>query len=112
MSLAIVEKASLTDVGRQRQGNEDNYLEQSPLFAVADGMGGARAGEVASKVAVDRLGGRSDFDGSPEQHLAEVTKEANREIYKMAQDDSALAGMGTTLTAALVAGREVAIGPL
>src|SRR5947207_12674714 len=110
MALAIVEKASLTDVGRQRQGNEDNYLEQQPLFAVADGMGGARAGEVASKVAVDKLGSSADFDGNPEQRLAEVTKEANREIYRMAQDDSALAGMGTTLTAALVTGREVAIG--
>jgi serine/threonine protein phosphatase PrpC len=110
MSLAIVEKASLTDVGRQRQGNEDSFLEQEPLFAVADGMGGARAGEVASKVAVEKLGSSGDFDGSPEKHLAEVTKEANREIYRMAQDDSALAGMGTTLTAALVTGREVAIG--
>jgi len=110
VALTIVEKASLTDVGRQRQGNEDSYLEKSPLFAVADGMGGARAGEVASKVAVERLGATSDFDGSPEQHLAEVTKEANREIYKMAQDDPALSGMGTTLTAALVTGREVAIG--
>src|SRR3954463_12740515 len=110
MSLAIVEKASLTDVGRQRQGNEDNYLEQSPLFAVADGMGGARAGEVASKVAGEKLGASGPFDGSPEQQLAEVTKQANREIYDMAQSDSALAGMGTTLTAALVTGREVVIG--
>jgi serine/threonine protein phosphatase PrpC len=110
MSLVIVEKASLTDVGRQRQGNEDSYLEQEPLFAVADGMGGARAGEVASKVAVDKLGASGPSDGSPEQHLAEVTREANREIYRMAQGDSDLAGMGTTLTAALVTGREVAIG--
>src|SRR3954447_4580901 len=110
MILAIVEKASLTDVGRQRQVNEDNYLEQSPLFAVADGMGGARAGEVASKVAVEKLGESGPFDGSPEQQLAEVTKQANRQIYEMAQSDSALAGMGTTLTAALVTGREVVIG--
>src|SRR3954451_19302083 len=110
MSLAIVEKASLTDVGRQRQGNEDNYLEQSPLFAVADGMGGARAGEVASKVAVEKLGSSAPADGSPEQHLAEVTRQANREIYEMAQGSSDLAGMGTTLTAALVTGQEVAIG--
>src|SRR4051794_27066296 len=110
MSLSISETASLTDVGRQRQGNEDNYLEQSPLFAVADGMGGARAGEVASKVAVEKLGESGPFDGSPEQQLAEVTKQANRQIYEMAQSDSALAGMGTTLTAALVTGREVVIG--
>src|SRR3954466_6057776 len=110
MSLAIVEKASLTDVGRQRQGNEDNYLEQSPLFAVADGMGGARAGEVASKIAVDRLGSSAPADGSPEQHLAEVTRQANREIYEMAQGSSDLAGMCRLLTAALVTGQEVAIG--
>src|SRR5256885_6335817 len=110
MSLTIVENASVTDVGRQRQGNEDNFLEQAPLFAVADGMGGARAGEVASKIAVDKLGASGPSDGSPEQHLADVTREANREIYKMAQSDSALAGMGTTLTAALVTDREVAIG--
>src|SRR3954468_9449346 len=63
MSLAIVEKASLTDVGRQRQGNEDSYLEQSPLFAVADGMGGARAGEVASKIAVEMMAGSAPADG-------------------------------------------------
>src|SRR5437764_9729761 len=110
MSLAIVEKAGLTDVGRQRQGNEDSYLEQPPLFAVADGMGGARAGEVASKIAVEMLAESAPTDGSPERHLAEVTKEANREIYEKAQADSDLAGMGTTLTAALVTGREVAIG--
>jgi PPM family protein phosphatase len=110
MSLAIVEKAGLTDVGRQRQGNEDSYLEQPPLFAVADGMGGARAGEVASKIAVDMLADTAPADGSPESRLAEVTKEANRQIYEKAQADSDLAGMGTTLTAALVTGREVAIG--
>src|SRR3954471_23848740 len=110
MSLSVVETASLSDVGRQRQGNEDSFLQQEHLFAVADGMGGARAGEVASKMAVDKLGESGPFNGSPEQHLAEVTREANREIYRMAQDDSALAGMGTTLTAALVTGREVAIG--
>src|SRR3954469_2390674 len=110
MSLSVVETASLSDVGRQRQGNEDSFLQQEHLFAVADGMGGARAGEVASKMAVDKLGESGPFDGSPEKHLAEVTREANREIYRMAQSDSALAGMGTTLTAALVTGREVVIG--
>src|SRR3954465_15732979 len=110
MSLSVVETASLSDVGRQRQGNEDSFLQQEHLFAVADGMGGARAGEVASKMAVDKLGESGPFDGSPEKHLAEVTREANREIYRMAQSDSALAGMGTTLTAALVTDREVAIG--
>ena len=51
--MKIVEEIGLSDVGRQRSGNEDNYFQQSPLFAVADGMGGARAGEVASEMAVE-----------------------------------------------------------
>jgi PPM family protein phosphatase len=109
VTLRIVEKASLTDVGRQRQGNEDSYFEHSPLFAVADGMGGARAGEVASRIAVEMLASEQP-DGSPEEQLAAVARAANRRIYEMAQSDSDLAGMGTTLTAALVNGREVVVG--
>jgi protein phosphatase len=110
VGLRIAEKAALTDVGRQRQGNEDSFLERSPLFVVADGMGGARAGEVASRMAVEQF---DDADGGgkpPEQQLAEVAKGANRKIHAMAQEDSAYAGMGTTFTAALVTGREIAIG--
>src|SRR5881227_101924 len=110
MGLRIAEKAALTDVGRQRQSNEDSYLEASPLFAVADGMGGARAGEVASRIAVEAFEEKTRTGGSPEQQLAEVARAANRQIYKMAQEDSALAGMGTTLVAAFVSGREVAVG--
>ena len=110
MALRIVEKAALSDVGRQRQGNEDSFLERSPLFAVADGMGGARAGEVASRIAVEQFDVEQDPDGPPEQQLAEVARGANRQIYKMAQEDSQYAGMGTTFTAALVTGREITIG--
>ena len=108
MAIRIAERASLTDVGRQRQSNEDAYLEQPPLFAVADGMGGARAGEVASRIAVEAFADQ-DSSGTPEEQLAGVTREANRRIYEMAQGDSAHAGMGTTLTAAMVSGREVAV---
>ncbi len=110
MALKIVEKAALTDVGRQRQSNEDSYLERSPLFAVADGMGGARAGEVASRLAVEAFDSEEQPGGSPEQRLAEVARAANRQIHKMSREDSDHAGMGTTLTAALVDDREVAIG--
>jgi serine/threonine protein phosphatase PrpC len=111
VALRIVEKAALSDVGRQRQGNEDSYLERSPLFVVADGMGGARAGEVASRMAVEQFDAAADgADAPPEQQLAEVARGANRKIHKMAQEDSAYAGMGTTFTAALVTGREIAIG--
>jgi serine/threonine protein phosphatase PrpC len=110
LALRIAEKASLTDVGRQRQGHEDVYLELPPLFAVADGMGGARAGEVAARMAVDAFESYADADDPPEQMLRAVAQHANRQIYDAAHADSELAGMGTTLTAALVSGREVAVG--
>jgi protein phosphatase len=110
VALRIVEKAALSDVGRQRQGNEDSFLERSPLFAVADGMGGARAGEVASRIAVEQFDVQDGSDDTPEEQLAEVARGANRKIHKMAQDDSAYAGMGTTFTAALVTGKHIAIG--
>ena len=109
MALRIAEKASLTNVGRQRQSNEDSYLERDPLFAVADGMGGARAGEVASRMAVEAFDSATK-DASPEETLRSVAQEANRRIYERAQGDTEHAGMGTTLTAAMVTGREVAVG--
>ena len=109
MPLRIIEKAALSDVGRARQSNEDSYLERSPLFVVADGMGGARAGEVASAIAVDTAKA-AEVGDNPEQDLAEVARSANREIYRKAQEDAEHAGMGTTFTGALVTGREIAIG--
>jgi serine/threonine protein phosphatase PrpC len=110
VALRIADKAALTDVGRQRQSNEDSYLERAPLFAVADGMGGARAGEVASRMAVEAFDDSTGPGAKPEELLRGVATEANRRIYEMAQGDSEHAGMGTTLTAALVQGREVAVG--
>jgi serine/threonine protein phosphatase PrpC len=107
--LEIVEKASRSDVGRQRQSNEDAYLERSPLFAVADGMGGARAGEVAARMAVEAFD-RTPPSGSAEEQLAAVARTANDEIYRLAQEDSSRAGMGTTLTAAVVRDGEISIG--
>ncbi len=109
MALRIAEQAALSDVGRARQSNEDSYLERAPLFVVADGMGGARAGEVASAIAVETARS-SDVGASPEQDLATVVHDANREIYEKAQADSEHAGMGTTFTGALVTGSEVAVG--
>src|SRR5436305_1891077 len=69
-----------------------------------------RAGEVASRMAVEQFDDADGADKPPEQQLAEVAKGANRKIHEMAQEDSAYAGMGTTFTAALVTGREIAIG--
>lgn len=110
MKLAIVEKAGLTDVGRQRASNEDSYFEAAPVFAVADGMGGARAGEVASRLAVEAFAEHLDESRPPEQQLAAIARAANRRIHEMAQSDESRAGMGTTLTAAIVGEHDVSIG--
>lgn len=115
MPLTIVEEAGRTDVGRQRTTNEDSYLESAPLFGVADGMGGARAGEVASRIAVETLadGRRSDAADSSagaEALLAETARDANRKIYELAQADDSRAGMGTTFTAVLVEDGDVVTG--
>src|SRR5437899_8349353 len=72
-------------------------------------MGGARAGEVASRMAVEAFDSAAK-DASPEETLRSVAREANRRIYEMAPGDTEHAGMGTTLTAAMVTGREVAVG--
>ncbi len=86
MALRIVEKAAITDVGRQRQSNEDAFFERAPLFAVADGMGGARAGEVASRMAVEELDAMGDPGSKAEESLRNVARSANRRIYEMAQE--------------------------
>jgi serine/threonine protein phosphatase PrpC len=110
VALSIVEEAGLTDVGRQRHTNEDRYYEAAPLFAVADGMGGARAGEVASQLAVDEFAEQAESGGSPEEKLAAIVRAANRKIYDLSQSDESHAGMGTTVTAALVSDTEVSLG--
>jgi PPM family protein phosphatase len=102
---------SKSDTGRQRRSNEDRSFEQAPLFAVADGMGGARAGEVASKIVVDTLEESQGLpgDGSVEERLATVVREANRRINDLAKSDPERAGMGTTMTAAYVGEDAVSI---
>lgn len=102
MALRIVEHEGLSDVGRQREANEDSYVVAQPLFVVADGMGGAQAGEVASHTAAEVFGGPSDREGTAEEQLIRLTREANRRIYELAQRDAGRRGMGTTLTAAML----------
>src|SRR3954469_6365432 len=106
--LRIAEQWHASDLGRQRQGNEDNFFVRAPLFVVADGMGGAQAGEVASEMAVKSfepgLG-----DGAPAQSLVRVIEEANRRIHDRSRADKQRAGMGTTVTAAYVDERDVVI---
>jgi len=110
MALRVVEQAGLTDVGRQREANEDNLVLASPVFAVADGMGGARAGEVASRIAAETFRDARDSKQTPERQLEHVVQEANRRIYELALRDRSRRGMGTTLTATLVDGDAVSIG--
>jgi serine/threonine protein phosphatase PrpC len=110
MALRIVEQAGLTDVGRQRDANEDNLVLAAPVFAVADGMGGARAGEVASRIAAEAFRAARDPARTPEQQLEAVAQQANRRIYELALEDESRRGMGTTLTATLVADDAVSIG--
>ncbi|MBA3300243.1 MAG: Stp1/IreP family PP2C-type Ser/Thr phosphatase, partial [Thermoleophilaceae bacterium] len=107
--MKIVEEAALTDVGRQRSANEDSFFASAPVFAVADGMGGARAGEVASSLAVESIE-ETPREGAPEEVLAGIATEANRRIHQLAQEDETRAGMGTTLTTLMVQDHDVAIG--
>src|SRR5215213_8576510 len=106
--LRVAEHFSDSDLGLQRKGNEDSYFVRSPLFAVADGMGGAQAGEVASRMAVEALDPGLP-GGDPSQELRQVISEANRRIHQTSRDDERRAGMGTTLTAAYVGEQDVTI---
>ena len=109
MALRIVEQAGRTDVGRQRSANEDSLVVDPPLFAVADGMGGAKAGEVASAVAVEAVEGATESGEPAEAQLASIVRQANRRIYDLAVADESRRGMGTTLTLAKVHGDEVSL---
>jgi protein phosphatase len=93
--------SALTDTGRRRPHNEDTFVCDPPLFAVADGVGGAQAGEIASRLAAAALEERRP-EAQGEDTLAELLREANDRIYRQALDDPALAGMGTVVTTLLV----------
>src|SRR4051812_32073 len=108
--LRVAEEFHKSDPGRQRRGNEDSVYARAPLFVVADGMGGAQAGEVASGVAVDTMGrGLPDGGGPPQDRLAALVEEANERIHELSRSDANRAGMGTTLTAVYVGEDEAAI---
>ena len=100
--------AAGTHVGLIRPQNEDSYLCEHPLYAVADGLGGHAAGEVASALVVERLteltfGDDVSLDAA-QQELAEAVRDANRRIHRSAAEDPQHAGMGSTVTAAVAVG--------
>ena len=107
--LRISEHWEESDLGRQRQGNEDNLFVRVPLFVVADGMGGAQAGEVASEMAVQSFSSGLPDDAPAEQSLVRIIEDANRAIHDRSQSDARTAGMGTTVTAAYVGEHDVTI---
>src|SRR4051794_3946236 len=99
--LRVDDQAFRTDTGRQRSANEDSFFVRAPIFVVADGMGGAQAGEVAPRAAAASFA-RAPPAGPPEPFLRETIEEANRSIHELARADPSRAGMGTTITAAVV----------
>jgi protein phosphatase len=99
----------ITDTGRKRRRNEDAYVCEPPLFAIADGMGGAQAGEVASRLAAAALR-ESGADAGGEHRIYDLIQEANRRVYARSSTDPNTSGMGTTITVALVENGNVAFG--
>jgi serine/threonine protein phosphatase PrpC len=110
VALRVVEQAYVSDTGRQRTANEDSYFAGSPVFAVADGMGGAQAGEVASRLAAAALKESGSRTLGGEQRISDLIQEANRRVYDRSSTDPNTSGMGTTITVALVENGNVAFG--
>lgn len=94
--------AGRSDAGRRRRLNEDAFVCEPPLFAVADGMGGAQAGELASRLAAASVGRASADELRGGDRVVALIREANRTVFERAEVDAEASGMGTTLTVALV----------
>ena len=107
--MRIGRAAGVTDTGRRRLRNEDAFVCEPPLFAVTDGMGGARAGEIAAELAANALEeGAREVSGT--DALVELLEEANRRIWERSVADPQTTGMGAVATVALVERGDVAIG--
>ena len=100
---------SRTDVGRVREHNEDSYLVEFPLFAVADGMGGHAAGEVASTIAVSSLA-ECHLAKADAAALGAAVEQANHAVLDGVAQGVGRQGMGTTCTAVIIDGDKMAVG--
>jgi len=108
----MLEAYGLSDAGCVRQNNEDSYLvsPSTGLYVVADGMGGAQAGEHASQMAVETVASFIEQAAARDSAtLAQAFQEANHRVMDAAAGDANLEGMGTTLVAALESGPEILI---
>jgi PPM family protein phosphatase len=108
--VSIASYAGASDTGRKRRRNEDSYVLAPPIFAVADGMGGAQAGEIASRLAAAALEDTDPGAKSGAERVTSLIQEANRRVHERAIADPTTSGMGTTMTVALVEGTTVTFG--
>ncbi|HST25019.1 MAG TPA: Stp1/IreP family PP2C-type Ser/Thr phosphatase [Gaiellaceae bacterium] len=108
--MTLSKATAVTDPGRRRRQNEDAFVCDPPLFAIADGMGGAQAGEIASHLAATSVQRAGHTGSSDEERVTELIQDANRSVYQRAHTDESTSGMGTTMTVALVDGDLVRIG--
>lgn len=111
----MLQVAALSDTGKVRHHNEDafGYCLEAGVFVVCDGMGGAAAGEVASRLAVDAIIERLCAVSTPEDRrcaLEESIHAANRIVHSQAAGNAALQGMGTTLVAVAIQDHSALIG--
>ncbi|HEX6787844.1 MAG TPA: Stp1/IreP family PP2C-type Ser/Thr phosphatase [Gaiellaceae bacterium] len=108
--MSVASYAGASDTGRKRRRNEDSYVIAPPIFAVADGMGGAQAGEIASRLAAAALEDTDPGAKSGAERVTSLIQEANRRVHQRAIADPTTSGMGTTMTVALVEGTKVTFG--
>jgi PPM family protein phosphatase len=102
VSLGIVDSAGVSQTGNVRRSNEDSYLMRAPLFMVADGMGGAQAGEIASRMCAEAFAQADLIGPAPTDVLRSTIQLANGRILERSRSDPDAAGMGTTVTAAFM----------